>query len=83
MVPNWTSTGNWATSVVPGAGDIAQFGVDPTGGTQLGIKFDSTSNNGTQNQILGAIELTSSRASGNLTLVMSQLLSAGLALAGI
>ena len=61
----WTNTGgsaflqvnNW-NGAVPGANDVAQFGVNPTGSSTIGIAA-GTSNN----LFVGAIEVTSNRTS--------------------
>jgi autotransporter-associated beta strand protein len=65
----WINVSNWSIPSAPGAGDIAQFGANPTSATGLGIKMDSAStNNGPGNQAVGAIEISSARTSGNVTL---------------
>lgn len=54
----WLAGTNWTGGVVPGSGDIAQFGANPTSGaTPVGI--DMGSNGGTQSA--GAIEVTAAR----------------------
>ncbi len=69
----WLSATNWTGGTVPGAGDIAQFGANPTSGvTPVGIDMDS--NGGTQS--VGAIEVTSSRTAA-LTIDNSAASAAG------
>jgi hypothetical protein len=48
--------GNWTGSAVPTSSQIAQFGVNPTPGTSVGMNV----NNATSQQV-GAVEVTSSR----------------------
>ena len=73
----WLTAGNWGGSTVPTATDIAQFGANPTSTTTgVGINFSQSTNNGSGNQIVGAIELTSAR-SGNLTIGNSAASTAG------
>lgn len=54
----WLTAGNWTGGSIPGPGDVAQFGANPTG-TTVGINMGQ--NAGAQS--VGAIELTSTRAS--------------------
>jgi autotransporter-associated beta strand protein len=63
----WFTISNWTGSAVPGTTDIAQFGVNPTSVTTgIGINMNSAAtNNGTNNQAVGALEILGSR-SGNL-----------------
>jgi len=61
----WQTSTNWTGNSVPTSTDIAQIGQNPTGSTVLGIDMGLTTNNGTNNQAVGAIELTSARTSGN------------------
>ena len=73
----WLTASNWTGSTVPSATDIAQFGANPTSTTTgVGINFSQSTNNGSGNQIVGAIELTSAR-SGNLTIGNSATSTAG------
>ncbi len=58
----WLTAGNWTGSVVPGAGDTGQFGVNPSSSTSVGINMNGATNNGSNNQIVGAIEVTSARS---------------------
>ncbi|NDC41728.1 MAG: hypothetical protein EBZ77_09295, partial [Chitinophagia bacterium] len=61
----WLTTGNWTGGSVPGTTGYAQFGANPTPSTAwVGINMNGTTNNGTQNQAVGAIEMSSSRGSG-------------------
>ncbi len=57
----WLTTGNWTGGAVPTTAQTAQFGSNPTG-TTIGINMGGSTNNGTSNQITGAIEITNSRA---------------------
>lgn len=57
----WLTSTNWTGSAVPGAGDVAQFGANPTA-NDINIRFSDPTNNGAQNQIVGAIELTAARS---------------------
>ena len=54
----WLTGSNWTGGVVPTEIDVAQFGLNPTPGTTVGINMGS--NSGAQS--VGAIEVTSSRA---------------------
>jgi autotransporter-associated beta strand protein len=54
----WLTTGNWTGGVVPTSIDVAQFGVNPTPGTTVGINMGG--NSGTQS--VGAIEVTTGRS---------------------
>jgi len=57
----WMSSANWGGSSIPGAGDVASFGANPSGG--VGINLNDTSNNlGQGNQAIGAIEVTALRS---------------------
>ncbi|MBA4303879.1 MAG: hypothetical protein C0424_06610 [Sphingobacteriaceae bacterium] len=56
----WLTGSNWTGSAVPTAAQVAQFGANPTG-TTVGINMGGSTNNGTSNQIVGAIEVTSAR----------------------
>jgi autotransporter-associated beta strand protein len=53
----WLTAGNWTGGAIPGPGDVAQFGASPTG-TTVGINMGSNGGN----QSVGAIEVTSARA---------------------
>jgi len=63
--PAWLTAGNWVSSIIPGSSsvtgntDLATFGANPTGGSNVGINMNTTSGN----YYLGAIDVTSSRAS--------------------
>ncbi len=68
----WTNTGgsawiptsamNWSNGSTPGPFDIAEFDANPTGGATIGINMSSSStNNGTNNQAVGAIYVSQSR----------------------
>src|SRR5437762_2145312 len=55
----WLTTGNW-TGGVPSGAEIGQFGANPTSGTTgVGINMGGSTNNGSNNQVVGAIEVTS------------------------
>ncbi len=63
----WLTGTNWTGSAVPTAGQVAQFGTNPTAATGVGINFNSTTNAGTQVngqrvQEAAAIQVTSARA---------------------
>jgi len=56
---NWSASTNWSAGV-PGTTDVALFGANPTGNLAGTINFASgTTNNGANNQAVGAIELSS------------------------
>ena len=59
---SWLTTTNWTGSSVPTGTDIAQFGTNPTPGTSVGINMSQTTNNGTSNEAVGAIDVTSARS---------------------
>ena len=53
----WLTGSNWSGSNVPGSGDTAQFTANPTASPyEVGINMSKATNNGTSNQIVGAIE---------------------------
>ncbi|MFZ4545005.1 MAG: beta strand repeat-containing protein, partial [Saprospiraceae bacterium] len=63
----WLTGSNWTGAAVPTAAQIAQFGVNPTAATGVGINFNGTTNAGTQVngskiQELGAVEILTARA---------------------
>lgn len=58
----WLTAGNWTGSVVPGTTGYAQFQLNPTTTGQVGINMNGSTNNGTNNQAVGGIEVTGSRA---------------------
>jgi CSLREA domain-containing protein len=62
----WLTGGNWTGGAVPGALDVAQFGANPTGSSGVGINMNGSTNNGANNQVVGAIELTSARVANHL-----------------
>ena len=63
----WLLNTNWASSTVPSTTEVAQFGADPTSGaTGVGINMNGTTNNGTNNQAVGAIEITNARTANLL-----------------
>lgn len=74
----WLDTANWTGAVIPGTTDIAQFGTNPTSGaTGVGINLNGATNNGTNSQAVGAIEVTSARSNANLILGNSSTTIAG------
>ena len=57
----WNTAGNWTSSLLPGAPNVAQFGVNPTSATTgVGISM-AVSSSGVPYQSVGAIEVTSAR----------------------
>ena len=48
----WLTTTNWSGSVVPGSADVAVFNTNPGTTGNVGINFNGSLNNGTQNQIV-------------------------------
>ncbi len=79
----WLTGTNWTGSAVPTAAQVAQFGANPTG-TTVGINMGNPTNNGTNSQIVGAIEVTSTRTSTALNIGNSAASTAGvLTLAGV
>lgn len=57
----WLTGSNWTGGSTPGINDIAQFGVNPTPGTSAGINMNGSTNNGANNQAVGAIEILDTR----------------------
>src|SRR5258708_6135635 len=57
----WLTVGNWTGGAVPTTTGYAQFQVNPTGTGQVGINMNGSTNNGTNNQAVGAVEVTGSR----------------------
>jgi len=62
----WLTASNWTGSAVPTTTQIAQFGLNPTAATGIGINFNSTTNAGIQSagnriQSVGAVEIASTR----------------------
>ena len=55
----WLSATNWTGGAVPGSGDTAQFGANPTSGT-IPVGIDMGGNGGSQSA--GAIEVTAARS---------------------
>src|SRR5688572_8038430 len=66
----WLTGASWSTDTVPGSTDTASFATN-AGSTAITINFGDATNNGTANQIVGAIALTGgeskSIASSSLT----------------
>jgi autotransporter-associated beta strand protein len=54
---DWLNTASWTGGAVPTSTDIAQFGVNPTPGTAVGMSLSAAT------QQVGAIEMTSERTS--------------------
>lgn len=78
----WLTGTNWTGGAAPGVSDVAQFGANPTSATGLGINLGGTTNNGTANQAVGAIEISSARTSGAVTIGDSSATSGTLTLNG-
>jgi autotransporter-associated beta strand protein len=57
----WLTNTNWTGSVVPGVNDIARFVTNPTGTGGVGINMNGATNNGTNNQAVGAIFVDTGR----------------------
>jgi predicted extracellular nuclease len=67
----WLTAGNWTGGAVPTGTDVAQFGVNPTAATGVGINFNNTTNAGVQTngqriEEVAAVEITSARAAAFL-----------------
>lgn len=73
----WQTSSNWTGSVVPTATDVAQLGANPTGSGGVGIDMGATTNNGTANQAVGAVEQTSARTSGSSLVGNNSTVSSG------
>lgn len=59
---NWLTGTNWSTLSAPGINDIAEFDADPTSNPSgFGLSYNNTTNNGTANEAVGAIYLSSIR----------------------
>ena len=56
---SWLTAGNW-TLGLPGTTDIAQFGTNGTA-TTIGISMSGATNNGANNEAVGAIDILSTR----------------------
>jgi autotransporter-associated beta strand protein len=79
----WLTATNWTGGSIPSATDVAQFGTNPTSGsTGIGINMNGSTNNGTNNQAIGAIEITNDRAADLLIGNSSQNASGTLTLNG-
>jgi len=61
----WLTNTNWTGAVVPTSTDIAQMGANPTGAGGIGIDMGGSTNNGVNNQSVGAFEMTSARVTSN------------------
>lgn len=61
VTSTWQTSTNWTGGVTPDATDVAQFGVNPTGSSTVGIDMGAATNNGASNQAVGAIETTLAR----------------------
>lgn len=73
----WLTDGNWTGGTAPSTTDAAQFGVNPTSAaTGVGINMNGTTNNGSKNHAVGAIEVTSDRTN-NLFIGNSSSAAAG------
>lgn len=72
----WLTNTNWTGNVIPTTTEIAQFGINPTGGLGIGINMNDPTNNGTNNQAVGALEITNARSS-NLVIGNSSISAGG------
>jgi fibronectin-binding autotransporter adhesin len=80
----WLTAGNWSLGTVPTSTQTAQFGTNPSSSPfNVGINMNGATNNGTNNQIVGAIDVTSARS--NALVIGNSSTSAGgtLTLAGV
>lgn len=58
----WLTASNWTGGAIPDGTQIAQFAANPVSGTTgVGINMSGSTNNGANNQIVGAIEAASTR----------------------
>lgn len=74
----WLTGTNWTGGAVPGSTDIAQFGTAPTSGTTgVGINMNMPTNNGANNQAVGAIEILATRVSAGMLIGNSSTSSGG------
>lgn len=79
----WLTNSNWTGNAVPGGAQIAQFGVAPTSGSVgVGINANDQTNNGAGNQIVGAIEVASTRDKNLIIGNSSRTIDGKLTLAG-
>ncbi|MEQ1747120.1 MAG: hypothetical protein ABMA02_16945, partial [Saprospiraceae bacterium] len=62
----WLTGSNWTGAAVPTSAQIAQFGANPTAATGVGINMNGATNNGANNQAVGAVEVTSARVAAFL-----------------
>ncbi len=62
----YMTAGNWTGGAVPGTTAWAQFGANGTMTSML-IAMSASNNNGTNNQAVGAIDMTSARTAGALS----------------
>ncbi len=61
----WLTGTNWTGGAVPNTTDIAQFATNPTSPlNSVGIDMSNPTNNGSNNQAIGAIEVTAARTEG-------------------
>ena len=62
---DWLTGANWIGGLVPTGAQIAQFAADPTSAiTGVGIDMNGATNNGANNQAVGAIEFSIARVLG-------------------
>ena len=85
----WLTNTNWTGNIIPAATDIAQFGIAPTSGViGIGINMNNPTNNGVNNQAVGAIEILNTRIANikignNSTLVSGTLTLNGALVNGV
>jgi autotransporter-associated beta strand protein len=73
----WLTASNWSSNATATGAQVAQFGANSNSASSIGINMNSGStNNGANNQIVGAIEMTSGRTS-NLSIINSSTVANG------
>jgi autotransporter-associated beta strand protein len=73
----WLTTSNWSSNATATGAQVAQFGANSNSASSIAINMNSGStNNGANNQIVGAIEMTSGRTS-NLSIINSSTVANG------
>ena len=59
----WLTNANWSLGTVPTSAQIAEFQLNPSASPfNVGINMNGATNNGSKNQIVGAIQVTSARS---------------------
>lgn len=71
----WLTASNWSGGVLPSATDVAEFSAAGSSGS-VAINFSASTNNGSANQIVGAVMLNAS-AGRNLTISNSSSVANG------